>query len=146
MESAILHLGNIANNAYNNAKYLNRQNNEFRHHALNFDNPHVMASPEWEEIESLELIDEYNPLWPSSYAGHPSWYTYLETSDLNLAGNKSRFRLHGALIRFRRRFAYWLKDQGLEKQKNKIRLPVNLNGKLKVLFALPVYILSLIHI
>ena len=140
MELAILHLGNIANNAYNNAKYLNRNVKGLRHNVLNFDNPHVMASPQWEEIDSLLPIDEFAPSWPKDYEGYPAWYTYLETSDLDISGTKSAFKLNGMLLRCRRRLAYWLKDQGLEKRQGKLRLPVDRLGKIKVFSALPVYL------
>ena len=71
----ILHLGNIANNAYNNAKYLNKSGS-IQHHVLNFDNTHIMACPEWEEIDTFEPVDEFNPDWSQFNFNPPDWYQY----------------------------------------------------------------------
>ena len=88
MELAILHLGNIANNAYNNAKYLNRNVKGLRHNVLNFDNPHVMASPQWEEIDSLLPIDEFAPSWPKDFEGYPACLLYTSPSPRDQRGSR----------------------------------------------------------
>src|SRR5262245_30614510 len=47
----VLHVGNIANNAYLNAKFLRSVGIEA--HVLCHDYAHVMATPEWEDVELL---------------------------------------------------------------------------------------------
>ena len=141
MPKRILHIGNIANNAYNNAKHLNQTIREsYIHDALNFDNPHVMACPEWEEVETLVPVSEFNPSWPSTYIGHPSWYKYLETTQLKMDGSSVSFKLFSKLFILRRSLAYWLKDQGLKKIGWQLQLPVSFLGKLKVFVATPIYL------
>ena len=140
----ILHLGNIANNAYNNAKYLNQQG-DFEHYALNFDNPHVMACPEWEEVDTFETISEFNPDWSRFNHTQANWYEYLETSAITAAG-KTRPAIFTSITKQRRKLAYWLKDQGLKKTAHTVKLPVSLIGKLQVIAALPFYlVLHLLH-
>lgn len=142
----ILHLGNIANNAYNNAKYLNHSG-AHEHRALSYDNPHVMASPEWEEIDSFDAINEFSPDWSLFNYEQPEWFTYIETSSLNAEG-RQRYcaRLYTFIAIRRRRLAYWLKDQGLKKTGLKLTLPITHNEKVKTLLALPIYaILHILH-
>jgi glycosyltransferase involved in cell wall biosynthesis len=56
----VLHLGNIANNAYLNAKFLRSIGIDA--HVLSRDYYHVMATPEWEEVElAHEHGDDYRP-------------------------------------------------------------------------------------
>ena len=59
----ILHIGNIANNAYYNSKFLN----DLGIHAdvFCYENYHVMASPEWEEAElgTLPKNQSYPDWW-----------------------------------------------------------------------------------
>ena len=57
----ILHVGNIANNAYNNAKFLRRKGVEAD--VLCYDYTHVMAQPEWEDAKFQEQPDEFHPRW-----------------------------------------------------------------------------------
>ncbi len=57
----ILHVGNIANNAYNNAKFLRRKGIEAD--VLCHDYTHVMAQPEWEDAHFEGQPDEYRPQW-----------------------------------------------------------------------------------
>lgn len=140
--SKILHLGNIANNAYNNAKYLN-QSGDFQHHVLNFDNPHIMACPEWEEIDTLEPINEFNPDWSQFNFSWPDWYEYLETSSISVSG-APRLCLLSKITIERRRLAYWLKDQGLKKTPNGVKFPASFTGKMRILVALPFY--ALLHL
>lgn len=57
----VLHLGNIANNAYNNAKLL-------REAGVDCDvlcplYYHTMACPEWEDADFEEPVDDYRPAW-----------------------------------------------------------------------------------
>lgn len=58
----VLHIGNIANNAYNNAKMMNAAG--FDCDVLCFDYYHVMGAPEWDDAE-LEVTpaDQFQPDW-----------------------------------------------------------------------------------
>jgi hypothetical protein len=72
----ILHIGNIANNAYLNAKYLNKAGYECD--VLCYDYYHIMACPEWEELDvNLGAVDPNNPTWfdlvESDYK-RPRWF------------------------------------------------------------------------
>ena len=56
----VLHVGNIANNAYLNAKFLRSIGIDA--HVLSYDYYHVMASPEWEDVELLHGHgDDFQP-------------------------------------------------------------------------------------
>ena len=58
----VLHLGNVANNGYNNAKILG---DSVVSDVLCYGNYHIMASPEWEEAElDSEEVDADLPDWP----------------------------------------------------------------------------------
>jgi len=58
----VLHIGNIANNAYNNAKIQRERGIDAD--VLSFDYYHIMACPEWEDSDfSGDVGDEYFPDW-----------------------------------------------------------------------------------
>lgn len=58
----ILHVGNIANNAYVNAKLLNERG--FDCDVLCYDYYHIMGCPEWEEVEfDGDVGDPFYPRW-----------------------------------------------------------------------------------
>jgi glycosyltransferase involved in cell wall biosynthesis len=59
----ILHVGNIANNAYNNAKFLRRKGVDAD--VLCYNYSHVMGQPEWEDSEFDGHPDEFHPEWES---------------------------------------------------------------------------------
>ncbi len=136
----ILHLGNIANNAYNNAKYLNIDGSH-EHSAISYDNPHIMACPEWEEIDTTKVVSEFSPDWSAFDYVRPEWYRYFETSSLNSKGQRKPFaRLLTEVTVQRRKLAYWLKDQGLKKTGSVITPPATWSGKLLTIIVLPLYI------
>jgi len=71
----VLHVGNIANNAYNNVKFLRRKGVEAD--VLCHDYRHVMAQPEWEDATFSGVVDEYEPDWTSMDLGNfrrPAWF------------------------------------------------------------------------
>ena len=75
----ILHVGNIANNAYNNAKFLRRKGVEAD--VLCYDYTHVMAQPEWEDAAFTAQPDEFNPQWGAMDLGgfrRPAWFLQAE--------------------------------------------------------------------
>src|SRR5438093_11765009 len=92
----ILHIGNIANNAYNNAKFQRRVG--IQADVLCYDYSHVMAQPEWEDAEFQEEVDEYYPEWAQvNLKGfrRPDWFRYLDFNQLNanhFNGRKPLFR------------------------------------------------------
>lgn len=58
----MLHIGNIANNAYNNAKLLNEAG--FDCDVVCYDYYHIMGCPEWEDAEiDGEISDQFRPDW-----------------------------------------------------------------------------------
>ena len=61
----ILHVGNIANNAYNNARLLNEAGLDCD--VMCYDYYHVMACPEWEDADfSGDYGDQYKPNWAAA--------------------------------------------------------------------------------
>ena len=49
----VLHIGNIANNAYNNARIQRQRGIDA--YVLSFDYYHIMATPEWEDADFTEI-------------------------------------------------------------------------------------------
>ena len=72
----ILHIGNIANNAYFNSKFLNAFGVESD--VFCYSNYHIMSSPEWEEADFVDLPkDHYFPdWWNLNISGYeqPRWF------------------------------------------------------------------------
>lgn len=57
----VLHIGNIANNAYNNAKIQRKAGIEAD--VICYDYYHIMGCPEWEDHEFSGAIDAFYPDW-----------------------------------------------------------------------------------
>jgi glycosyltransferase involved in cell wall biosynthesis len=58
----VLHIGNIANNAYNNAKILNEAGLD--NYVICYDYYHIMGCPEWEDADFSEFTgDHFKPAW-----------------------------------------------------------------------------------
>ena len=72
----VLHIGNIANNAYNNAKILNAAN--FDNDVICYDYYHIMGCPEWEDADfEGDLDDDFRPNWFAlgiKNFERPSWF------------------------------------------------------------------------
>lgn len=72
----VLHLGNIANNAYLNAKILRRAGIDAD--VASPDYYHIMGSPEWEELSKIgDYGDPFTPDWWRAGAGNfrrPEWF------------------------------------------------------------------------
>jgi len=72
----VLHIGNIANNAYNNAKLLN--NIGLDCDVICYDYYHVMGCPEWEDADfEGHIVDQFHPNWASvDLRGfqRPAWF------------------------------------------------------------------------
>jgi glycosyltransferase involved in cell wall biosynthesis len=72
----VLHIGNVANNGYNTAKLLRRGGIDAD--VLAFDYYHVMACPEWEEIElNHDWGDDFAPRFSPADLGlyqRPRWF------------------------------------------------------------------------
>jgi hypothetical protein len=72
----VLHVGNIANNAYLNAKILNRHG--FDCDVICHDYYHIMGCPEWEECDVTgPIADHFRPDWTALQLGgyqRPRWF------------------------------------------------------------------------
>ncbi|WP_421954172.1 glycosyltransferase [Polaromonas sp.] len=72
----VLHIGNIANNAYNNAKLLGEVG--FACDVICYDYYHIMGCPEWEDADfENTLSDDFRPDWREvNLRGfvRPSWF------------------------------------------------------------------------
>jgi hypothetical protein len=72
----VLHIGNIANNAYLNAKILNRHGYDCD--VICADAYHIMGCPEWEEVDFKGVItDHFRPDWTAVDLGgyqRPRWF------------------------------------------------------------------------
>ncbi|HXF91770.1 MAG TPA: glycosyltransferase [Nitrospiraceae bacterium] len=89
----ILHIGNIANNAYNNAKFLRRKGIEAD--VLSYDYFHIMGQPEWEDARFDLVLDEFNPQWDQvDLQGFhcPTWFIREELAPRVPGRRKQWFR------------------------------------------------------
>ena len=71
----VLHIGNIANNAYNNARIQRAHGIEAD--VLCYDYYHVMSTPEWEDGALTTSVDPNLPDWWSTNLGgfrRPNWF------------------------------------------------------------------------
>jgi glycosyltransferase involved in cell wall biosynthesis len=99
----VLHIGNIANNAYLNAKFLRSKGIEAD--VLCYDYYHVMGCPEWEDAEfDANAINQFQPDWTTvtfqKKFERPDWFAQGPLSlavDYLLAyrtNNNKKFRLY----------------------------------------------------
>ncbi len=105
----ILHIGNIANNAYNNAKFLRRKGVEAD--VLSYDYFHIMGQPEWEDAIFDSVLDEFNPKWDQvDLQGFhcPTWFIREELAPRVPGRRKQRFRGQFRLERLARDPVRWL--------------------------------------
>lgn len=78
----VLHVGNIANNAYLNSRILRGRGIESW--VISNDYRHVMGCPEWEDACFREPIDQFEPRWDSvDLAGfvRPEWFVSGPAAD-----------------------------------------------------------------
>jgi len=79
----ILHIGNIANNAYNNARLLNEVGLDCD--VICYDYYHVMGCPEWEDADiSGEFGEQFRPQWRNCSLGgfqRPQWFVQGPLAD-----------------------------------------------------------------
>lgn len=106
----VLHIGNIANNAYNNARIQRRYGVEA--HVLCFDYYHSMATPEWEDGGLTTAVDPSLPdWWASNLRGfkRPAWFVQgpLLLCIEYLAALTSNERLLTRLRKWGLEAAYW---------------------------------------
>lgn len=98
----LLHIGNIANNAYNNAKILNQVG--FDCDVICYDYYHIMGCPEWEDAEfTASRIDHNKPDWTTIDLAdfkRPEWFAQGPREiciDYLLARRKGQFNLASRL-------------------------------------------------
>jgi hypothetical protein len=72
----VLHIGNIANNGYNNAKI--QRNHGIEADVIAYDYYHIMGTPEWEDAEIKGSVgDSFYPDWWAADLGNwqrPTWF------------------------------------------------------------------------
>ena len=82
----VLHLGNILNNGYLNAKFLRRVG--WSADSVSVDYRHVQAQPEWEDVAFTNLgVDHFNPDWTGVDLGpyrRVDWFHDVDFADLGL--------------------------------------------------------------
>lgn len=105
----ILHVGNIANNAYNNAKFLRRKGVEAD--VLCYDYRHIMAQPEWEDAAFEGQPDEFHPQWAQIDLGtfrRPAWFIQDELFP-QVRCRKQWFRGQFRLERMLTQPSFWMR-------------------------------------
>jgi glycosyltransferase involved in cell wall biosynthesis len=79
----ILHIGNIANNAYNNAKLLNEAGLDCD--VICYDYYHIMGCPEWEDADFAgDYGDQFRPDWVAAGVKNftrPRWFAQGPVED-----------------------------------------------------------------
>jgi glycosyltransferase involved in cell wall biosynthesis len=98
----VLHIGNIANNAYNNAKIQRARGIDAD--VLCYDYYHIMGTPEWEDADIQGQLDNFHPDWWSVDLGEwqrPDWFVqgplldcldYLRAKHRGTAADRRRAR------------------------------------------------------
>lgn len=89
----ILHLGNIAENGYLNAKF--QRENGIEADVLIYDYHHVAGQPEWEDADFDETINELNPDWSKvNLRGfkRPEWFREINHGESKVL-NESNARM-----------------------------------------------------
>lgn len=102
----VLHIGNIANNAYLNAKFLNKSG--FDCDVMCYDYYHIMACPEWEDADyQVGIASNDNPDWVNVDLGgfeRPDWFaqgslsTCLDYLIAKREGNREKAGLYWGLL------------------------------------------------
>lgn len=79
----ILHIGNIANNAYNNARLLNEAGLDCD--VISYDYYHIMGCPEWEDADFTNHYgDQFAPSWVAAGVNNfdrPRWFAQGPAKD-----------------------------------------------------------------
>ena len=94
---SILHIGNIANNAYNNAKLLIEAGLDCD--VICYDYYHIMGCPEWEDADfSSDYGDQFKPDWAAAGVKNfkrPRWFAQgpaMDCINYLIAKRKGNFR------------------------------------------------------
>jgi len=126
----VLHIGNIANNAYNNAKI--QRSLGIEADVLCYDYYHVMGTPEWEDGGLTTPVDPHFPDWWASDLGgfkRPEWFIQGPGAICikYLNARIKRQRIRSALWRWALEGEYWclVEDQaqqtGIRRQAPRFR-------------------------
>lgn len=128
----VLHIGNIANNAYNFSRALNSSG--VVSDVICWDYYHIMGSPEWEECYFEQSPqDQFFPDWSEAgikYFMHPEWYIQgpMKWTIRYLISKNNGSKLKQAWYRF---LCYtYRKFQSSKHTKQTFRLLCNVRGKL----------------
>jgi glycosyltransferase involved in cell wall biosynthesis len=99
----VLHIGNIANNAYNNAKIMNAAGLDCD--VLCFNSYHVMGTPEWDDADLRATPeDQFNPDWRQVVRfARPRWFAQgdLHTCLSYLLARRKGNALEASLLWYR---------------------------------------------
>jgi glycosyltransferase involved in cell wall biosynthesis len=122
----VLHIGNIANNAYNNAKI--QRTHGIDADVLCYDYYHIMATPEWEDAELSAQVDSSLPdWWQTKLRGfqRPDWFVQGPTSLCvsYLVARAKGQRFLSKLRRWGLEGAYWDLLEDKAKQVGSSRFP-----------------------
>lgn len=106
----VLHIGNIANNAYKNALVLRRHGVEAD--VLCYDYYHIMGCPEWEDGEFKGEVDDFFPDWFATNLkgwSRPDWFVQgPATACLQLLrARRAKVRVTSWLLRRYLEARYW---------------------------------------
>lgn len=106
----VLHIGNIANNAYNNAKI--QRSYGIEADVLCYDYYHVMGTPEWEDGGLTAPVDPQFPDWWATNLGgfkRPEWFVQGPAAVCikYLTARARRQRLRSAIWRWALEGEYW---------------------------------------
>ena len=108
----ILHIGNIANNAYNNAKLLNALG--FDCDVICYDYYHVMSCPEWEDADfEGDAVDNNFPAWEQVELNgfrRPQWFVQgpLQTCIRYLKARRKEHSLRARWLWKKLSFLRWM--------------------------------------
>ena len=118
----ILHIGNVANYAYNIGKVL--QTDRIESHAINWDYYHFASRPEWEEadFDPADIGDHYFPKIPPAVVtgfARPHWYVH---------GPRHLATLYLIALNERKRVAAWLLRLALDRHLRRLADPAFRRG------------------
>jgi 2-polyprenyl-3-methyl-5-hydroxy-6-metoxy-1,4-benzoquinol methylase/glycosyltransferase involved in cell wall biosynthesis len=108
----VLHLGNVANNGYLNAKIQRQAGVEAD--VVSYDYYHVMGCPEWEDAHFTGDVDEFRPdWWAIDLQGYerPRWFVQgsLATCAAYVTARRQGDRLRELILWRRLRAEAWLR-------------------------------------
>lgn len=142
----VLHIGNIANNAYNNAKIQRRYGIEAD--VICYDYYHIMSCPEWEDAQFDGDVGDHNyPDWHATRSRgwkRPDWFVQ-GTADVCLQYLRARIQgLHlvARLLLVYLEASYWqmLASQAADRGEVRRPIPLRLRAAISLVEALGLHV------